>query len=73
MKQPGTFLDPCCGSGHFLVESLQHLRAMGVDQPWSYIYGSDLDLNAVRVARAHLTLASAGQADSRAVTTSHVP
>lgn len=64
MKQPGTLLDPCCGSGHFLVEGLQHLRAMGVDQPWSYIYGSDLDLNAVRVARAHLTLASAGQADS---------
>ena len=42
------FLDPCCGSGNFLLKALE----MGVSP--KHIYGYDTDPNAVKIARRRL-------------------
>lgn len=64
MIEAGSVLDPCCGGGNFLIESLKQLERLGANQPWQYIYGADHDGTAVLIARANLTLASGGQARS---------
>lgn len=43
----GTAVDPACGTGHFLVAAARRLGARNV-------YGSDLDPEAVRIARLRL-------------------
>lgn len=47
----GTFLDPCCGSGQFLLQAVKQ----GV--PPGSIYGVDIDPEAVMIARANLLTA----------------
>lgn len=42
------FLDPCCGSGNFLLKAVE----MGVSP--KHLYGFDTDPNAVRIARRRL-------------------
>lgn len=64
LTQKGPVFDPCCGSGHFLIECLAQLQALKVSEPWSFIYGADIDERAVLIARATLTLASGGKAHS---------
>lgn len=61
---PGPVLDPCCGGGQFLIECLRHYESLGESRPWRYIFGADIDTIAVLIARANLTLASGGRADS---------
>ncbi len=71
--QPGErILDPCCGSGGFLLASWRHLRRCGAEPTADRLWGFDSDPRAVRLARV-LLLASAGgrcaqldQADSLA-------
>lgn len=63
MLKAGPVLDPCCGGGNFLIEFLGQLKALGVKTPWEYIYGADIDANAVLMARANLTLATQGQSN----------
>ncbi|KAF1079318.1 MAG: hypothetical protein GQF41_4427 [Candidatus Rifleibacterium amylolyticum] len=50
----GSFLDPCCGTGQFLLRAAQH----GYDP--NRLYGIDSDLLAVRIARINLLLAFPG-------------
>lgn len=47
LPQQGTVLDPACGTGHFLVEAARRLGVRAV-------HGSDLDAEAVRIARERL-------------------
>ncbi|EKD83212.1 MAG: DNA binding protein, partial [uncultured bacterium] len=48
----GLFLDPCCGSGQFLLRAARH----GYNDP-NRLYGLDSDRRAVRIARINLLLA----------------
>jgi tRNA1(Val) A37 N6-methylase TrmN6 len=48
----GSFLDPCCGTGQFLLRARHHGYA-----DLSRLYGIDSDLLAVRIARINLMLA----------------
>ena len=60
---PGeTVLDPACGSGGFLMHSLNHVRpGLGAHELRQYcrtkLWGFDIDARAVRVAKALLVLA----------------
>lgn len=47
----GRFLDPCCGTGQFLLEAVRTL-GFNVSQVWGY----DIDGMAVRIARFNLLL-----------------
>jgi DNA-binding transcriptional MerR regulator len=49
-------LDPCCGSGVFLLESLIKKIADGEHNPLRNIYGCDLDIRAIRICRVNLLL-----------------
>ncbi len=51
----GAFLDPCCGTGQFLLRAARH----GYDP--GRLYGIDSDLLAVRIARINLLLAFPGR------------
>lgn len=64
ISKTGRVLDPCCGGGGFLIESMRRLKVLGVIEPWKLVYGTDSDLMAVLIARAHMTLFSCGRADS---------
>lgn len=64
LTSSGSFLDPCCGSGNFLVGAYHQLKVLGVPAAHTHVFGADLDPNAVLLARASLTLASDGQAAS---------
>jgi methylase of polypeptide subunit release factors len=64
VKKTGTFCDPCCGSGHFLLAAARRLDKLGTPQAWGYVYGYDLDLLSVLVARAQLSIYSKGESDS---------
>lgn len=59
----GTFLDPCCGGGHFLLEAYRHLKVISPRRAHQLIYGVDCDPIAVLIARAVLTLESKGVMD----------
>ncbi|OGK12758.1 MAG: hypothetical protein A2W80_18325 [Candidatus Riflebacteria bacterium GWC2_50_8] len=48
----GSFLDPCCGTGQFLLRAARQ----GYDHPQK-LYGIDSDSRAVRIARINLLLA----------------
>ena len=50
--QQGLFLDPCCGTGQFLLRAAKH----GYNDP-NRLYGFDSDRLAVRIARINLLLA----------------
>jgi len=50
-RPDGAFLDPCCGTGQFLLRAARH----GYDP--GRLYGIDSDLLAVRIARINLLLA----------------
>lgn len=43
----GTYCDPCCGTGGFLIESLKYFRPEN-------IYGYDIDELAVKIAKANM-------------------
>ena len=53
----GPLLDPCCGSGTILSEA----RAAG----WDPVIGTDIDVDAVRVARRNVAGAEISKADAR--------
>ncbi|MEK7405050.1 MAG: N-6 DNA methylase [Acidobacteriota bacterium] len=67
MMKPGAsdvVLDPACGSGGFLIHTLEHLRRKGAvaDEDTSQycatnLWGFDIDARAVRVAKALMILA----------------
>lgn len=63
VEKPGIVLDPCCGSGNFLVEAYRRLVALGANNPELLVCGIDTDEMAVLVARAALTLETSGGAD----------
>lgn len=48
----GLFLDPCCGTGQYLLHAAKYLRC-----PPDYLYGFDSDPLAIRIARINLLLA----------------
>ncbi len=64
VKSPGLFLDPCCGGGSFIVAAYKQLESIGAQNPHELVFGMDIDKSAVLVARANLTLASKGLANS---------
>lgn len=64
VNKDGKFLDPCCGSGNFLIDAFNALESAGVEEAHSKIFGIDLDLTAVLTARAALTLVTNGKSDS---------
>lgn len=52
--RPGeTMLDPCCGTGKYLVAAVRHFGL----RP-EHCFGCDIDATAVRLARVHLFLAA---------------
>ena len=48
-------LDPCCGTGQFLLKSVDKLKKIGEVNPEN-IWGFDIDIVAVRIARLNLFL-----------------
>ena len=48
INRDSKFLDPCCGSGNFLIEAIRH----GV--PPENVYGFDVDENAVLIAKQRI-------------------
>jgi methylase of polypeptide subunit release factors len=58
---PGTFCDPCCGSGNFLIAAYRRLCALEAPNVDRQIFGYDKDETAVLISRANLTLASRGR------------
>ena len=73
MLRPGkdeTLLDPACGSAGFLIHGLNYVRNkhhLNVDAQRQYcaakLWGFDIDVRAVRVAKALTVLAGEGQAN----------
>lgn len=55
-KKNDSVLDPCCGSGSFLLEALLKKLKDKEEKPLNNIYGSDLDGRAVRICRINLLL-----------------
>lgn len=55
-KKNDSVLDPCCGSGSFLIEALTKKINDNEIDPLSKIYGTDLDEIAVRICRINLLL-----------------
>ncbi len=55
-KKCGKFLDPCCGSGQFLICAAQS----GYEDPQT-LYGFDIDNIAVRIARLNILLVYRGE------------
>ena len=49
-------LDPSCGSGAFLIESLKMKLENKENDPLSFIYGLDIDKTAIRICRFNLLL-----------------
>ena len=47
--QERNFIDPCCGTGNFLIQ-------LPDDVPFSHIYGNDIDETAVKLARISMGL-----------------
>jgi type I restriction enzyme M protein len=73
MLQPSkteTVLDPACGSGGFLVQTLNYVKEKGKlsksdvrDYCATKLWGFDMDSRAVRVAKALMVLSGDGQAN----------
>lgn len=63
VDEPIDIVDPCCGSGNFLVEIYQHFEKLKCDNPGRYIRGYDIDDFAILIARANMTLVSDGKMD----------
>jgi tRNA1(Val) A37 N6-methylase TrmN6 len=57
-----TVLDPCCGSGQFLLAAIDRLAALGVGQIHERVCGMDRDPLAVRIARLNVLVRLAGEA-----------
>jgi len=51
-KRDGLFLDPCCGTGQFLIRASK----FGYENP-SFLYGFDIDPIAIKIARINQLLA----------------
>lgn len=64
ISQLGHYFDPCCGAGNFIVEVYKHYQKCGFKNAHNWVGGCDLDLDAVLIARANLTCASRGKANS---------
>jgi predicted RNA methylase len=48
-KENSIFLDPCCGTGHYLIEATKYFNI-------NNIYGCDIDFFAVKIAQINLIL-----------------
>jgi len=55
-KKNDVVLDPCCGSGSFLLESLLKKIEENESKPLHNIFGCDLDITAIRICRINLLL-----------------
>jgi len=55
-KKDETVLDPCCGSGSFLIEALLKKIKDKEVNPLKNIYGTDLDKTAIHICRINLLL-----------------
>lgn len=55
-KKNDLVLDPCCGSGSFLLEILDKKIEGKESSPLTKIYGCDLDFRAVKICRINLLL-----------------
>jgi methylase of polypeptide subunit release factors len=55
-KEGDTVLDPCCGSGSFLIEALLKKIKHKEANPLKNIFGSDLDKTAIHICRINLLL-----------------
>jgi len=55
-KEGDTVLDPCCGSGSFLIEALLKKIEHKEANPLKNIFGSDLDKTAIHICRINLLL-----------------
>ncbi|MBC7542295.1 MAG: N-6 DNA methylase [Candidatus Sericytochromatia bacterium] len=53
---PVQVLDPCCGTGQFLLAAADRLQALGCTDAGDRLVGMDLDPLAVRIARLNLML-----------------
>ena len=58
VKYKSKTLDPCCGTGSFLLQVVDFLIELGVDCPLEYVYGIEKDNIAYRIARLNLILKS---------------
>lgn len=56
LKKTHNFLDPCCGTGSYLLVAIRHLKKLGIKKWWSQIYGADIDELAVLCARINCQL-----------------
>lgn len=56
-----TVLDPCCGSGQFLLAAIDRLAALGARQIHARVCGMDRDLLAVRIARLNVLVRLAAE------------
>jgi type I restriction-modification system DNA methylase subunit len=55
-KKDETVLDPCCGSGSFLIEALLKKIKDKETNPLKNIFGTDLDKRAIHICRINLLL-----------------
>lgn len=56
LSQGDYFLDPCCGSGVYLLAAIDELKTLKVKNWWQYIYGADLDPCAILCSKINCYL-----------------
>jgi len=56
IKRPGPILDPCCGTGNFLLEALSVIVDRGHPRPLDLLVGVDIDPIATSIARVNLVV-----------------
>ena len=61
--QDDMVLDPCCGSGAFLIEACKYFIEQGVRNPLEKIVGTDIDEVSVRICSLNLLLCCYGAAE----------
>lgn len=54
-------LDPCCGTGQFLLSAINRLSRMGNKKAIENVWGCDIDPLAVKIARLNLLMCCKGQ------------
>lgn len=62
-NQQARVLDPCCGTGQFLLFAVNRLSQFGNKQAIKNVWGCDIDQLAVRVARLNLIISCKDQDD----------
>ena len=56
-------LDPCCGTGQFLLFAVDRLSRLGNNKPMENVWGCDIDPVAVKIARLNLLMRCKDQDD----------